>query len=111
LARNAADALKKSGGNLVFRTRALTNLTIAGHRHRLAVSAEVEDDGPGIPEALQPTIFYPLVTGARTGTGIGLTVAQELVGRHEGLIEFESRPGKTVFKMRLPLRSSGNSAS
>jgi two-component system nitrogen regulation sensor histidine kinase GlnL len=111
LARNAVDALEGHGGCLVFRTRALTNLPIAGQRHGLAVSAEVEDDGPGIPEALQATVFYPLVTGGTTGTGIGLTVAQELAGRHEGLIEFESRPGKTVFKMRLPLKPVGGSNS
>lgn len=109
LARNAVDALAGRGGQLVFRTRALSNLTIAGQRHRLVVSAEVEDDGPGIPEVLQPTVFYPLVTGGSTGAGIGLTVAQELVGRHQGLIEFESRPGKTVFKMRLPVKFAGNS--
>ena len=107
LARNALDALEGHGGHLVFRTRALTNMTIAGQRHKLVVSAEVEDDGPGIPAALQATVFYPLVTGGSKSTGIGLTVAQELVGRHQGLIEFESRPGKTVFKMRLPLQRAG----
>ena len=111
LARNAVHALQGQGGSLVFRTRALTNLTIAGQRHRLAVSAEVEDDGPGVPAALQGTVFYPLVTGGTTGTGIGLTVAQELVGRHGGLIEFESRPGKTVFKMRLPVKLAGSANS
>lgn len=105
LARNAVDALDGQGGRLVFRTRALTNFTLAGQRHRLVVSAEVEDHGPGIPEELQPTVFYPLVTGRNTGTGIGLTVAQDLAGRNHGLIEFDSRPGKTVFKMRLPLNS------
>lgn len=105
LARNAVDALAEKGGRLVFRTRALTNFTLAGQRHRLVVSAEVEDDGPGIPEELQPTVFYPLVTGRNTGTGIGLTVAQDLVGRNQGLIEFDSRPGQTVFKMRLPMDS------
>ncbi len=103
LARNAVDALGSAGGRIVFRTRALTNVTLAGQRHRLVVSAEVEDDGPGIPDELKPTVFYPLVSGRNSGTGIGLTVAQELVGRNQGLIEFDSRPGQTVFKMRLPL--------
>ena len=107
LARNAVDALEGDGGRIVFRTRALTNVTLAGKRHRLVVSAEVQDDGPGIPDELQPTVFYPLVTGRNSGTGIGLTVAQELVGRNHGLIEFDSRPGETVFKMRLPIGNGG----
>jgi len=70
------------------------------------LSAEVEDNGPGIPEELKETIFYPLVTGKPTGTGLGLTIAQDLVGRHGGLIEFTSQPGRTVFQLRLPVATS-----
>ncbi len=67
------------------------------------LSIEVEDDGPGIPEELQQTVFYPLITGRRSGTGIGLTLAQDLVSRNGGLIEFQSKPGRTVFQLRLPV--------
>lgn len=105
LARNALQALG-ARGHLVMRTRALSNYTVAGERHRLVLSAEVEDDGPGIAEELKETIFYPLVSGRDTGTGLGLTIAQDLVSRNGGLIEFDSRPGRTVFQVRLPVRSA-----
>ncbi|HET8696455.1 MAG TPA: ATP-binding protein, partial [Gammaproteobacteria bacterium] len=62
----------------------------------------VEDNGPGIPDELKETIFYPLVTGKPMGTGLGLTIAQDLVSRNAGLIEFVSQPGRTIFQMRLP---------
>jgi len=101
LARNALQALDGQG-RLVFRTRAISNYTVAGEQHRLVVSAEIEDDGPGIPEELKETIFYPLITGRTHGSGLGLTIAQDLVTRNGGVIEFTSRPGKTVFQMRVP---------
>ncbi len=102
LARNALQAIGDAG-HLTLRTRALTNYTLGGCKHRLVLSMEVEDDGPGIPDELKETIFYPLVTGSDTGTGLGLTIAQDLVSRNGGLIEFSSRPGATVFQLRLPI--------
>ena len=89
-------------GRLVVRTRVLSNFVIGGFHHRHVVSAEIEDDGPGIPEELKETIFYPLVTGKPTGVGVGLTIAQDLVSANGGLIEFTSRPGCTVFRIRIP---------
>ena len=102
LAKNAIQALGESG-QLIFRTRALTNYTLGGQKHRLVLSLEVEDNGPGVPDDLKDTIFYPLVTGRDTGTGLGLTIAQDLVSRNGGLIEFSSRPGSTIFQVRLPV--------
>ena len=101
LAKNGLQAIG-ARGQLVFRTRALNNYTLGGEKHRLVLSAEVQDSGPGIPDELRETIFYPLVTGRPTGTGLGLTIAQDLVSRNGGLIEFKSRPGATTFKMMLP---------
>jgi two-component system nitrogen regulation sensor histidine kinase GlnL len=66
-------------------------------------SLQVEDNGAGVPQELRASIFYPLVTGRANGTGLGLAVAQDLVTRHGGLIEFESEPGRTVFTLLLPL--------
>ena len=107
LARNALQAVGAQG-RLIFRTRALSNFTIGAEQHRLVLSAEIEDNGPGIPEDLKDTIFYPLVTGKPTGTGLGLTIAQDLVSRNGGLIEFVSQPGRTIFQLRLPGANGAN---
>jgi two-component system nitrogen regulation sensor histidine kinase GlnL len=56
-----------------------------------------------VPPELHKTLFYPLVTGRSNGTGLGLAVAQDIVVRHGGIIEFESEPGRTVFTLLLPL--------
>ena len=105
LVRNAATALQGQG-TITLRSRAVTNFTIGDVRHRVIASIEIEDDGPGIPADLQDTVFYPLVTGNPPGTGLGLPAAQELISRHGGLIEFESRPGRTVFIVQIPLEQS-----
>jgi two-component system, NtrC family, nitrogen regulation sensor histidine kinase GlnL len=102
LVRNAAAALD-GHGNITLRSRAVTNFTVGEQRHRVIASIEIEDDGPGIPYDLQDSVFYPLVTSRPEGTGLGLPAAQELISRHGGLIEFDSRPGRTVFYVRIPI--------
>jgi two-component system nitrogen regulation sensor histidine kinase GlnL len=106
LIRNALIALDGQG-SLTLRTRAVLNFTIGDVRHPVVANIEVEDDGPGIPTDLQDSIFYPLVTSRADGTGLGLPAAQELISRHGGLIEFDSRPGRTVFQVLIPLRECG----
>ena len=100
--RNALQALA-GRGRIVLRTRALSGVSIGSTRHRLVASVQVQDDGPGVPPQLHTSLFYPLVTGRPDGTGLGLAVAQELVSRNGGLIEFDSEPGRTVFTLLLPL--------
>jgi two-component system nitrogen regulation sensor histidine kinase GlnL len=75
---------------------------------RMAVCIEVEDNGPGVPDDIAETIFYPLVTSRRKGTGLGLPLAQDLVNRHGGLIEYESESGRTVFTVLLPIATEGS---
>jgi two-component system, NtrC family, nitrogen regulation sensor histidine kinase GlnL len=110
LGRNALQALAQlpnsERGRITLRTRALTNVNIGAQRHRLVASVQFEDNGPGVPEHLRDTLFYPLVTGRADGTGLGLAVAQDLVSRHDGLIEFESRPGQTIFTILLPFHAA-----
>jgi two-component system nitrogen regulation sensor histidine kinase GlnL len=91
------------GLTITLRSRAVMNFTIGDHRHPVVANIEIEDDGPGIPPDLQDSVFYPLVTSRAEGTGLGLPTAQDLISRHGGLIEFESKPGKTVFQVRIPL--------
>jgi two-component system, NtrC family, nitrogen regulation sensor histidine kinase GlnL len=102
IARNALNAIN-GAGRIVFRTRVVSNDALAQRRSRLVAAVEIEDDGPGVPEELRATLFYPLVTGRPGGSGLGLAVAQELVARHEGLIEYSSRPGRTVFRLLFPI--------
>ena len=102
MARNALQA-QGDLGRIVLRTRARSNATIGSMQHRLIASLQVEDSGPGVPSHLRSSIFYPLVTGRPNGTGLGLAVAQELVTRNGGIIEFESETGRTVFSLLLPL--------
>jgi two-component system, NtrC family, nitrogen regulation sensor histidine kinase GlnL len=109
LAPNTTPSSAPSGARprrLVLRTRALTNVNIGARRYRLVASVQFEDNGPGVPEHLRDTLFYPLVTGRADGTGLGLAVAQDLVSRHDGLIEFESRPGLTTFTILLPFHAA-----
>ena len=105
VARNAMQALA-GRGRIVLRTRAMTNVSIGSARHRLVASVQVQDDGPGVPAELRSSLFYPLVTGRPDGTGLGLAVAQELVCRNGGLVEFDSEPGRTIFTVLLPLGES-----
>ena len=105
LMRNAVAALEGQG-TITLKSRAVTNFTIGDTRHRVIASIEIEDDGPGIPPELQDSVFYPLVTSRPEGTGLGLPGAQELLSRHGGLIEFESKPGRTVFFVRIPLQQA-----
>ena len=102
LIRNAMTALNDRG-NLTVRTRADLGFTINEINHPVITTIEIEDDGPGIPIELQDSVFYPLVTSRPEGTGLGLPAAQELLSRHGGMIEFDSRPGRTVFFVRLPI--------
>ena len=102
LVQNALTALDGQG-QITLRSRAALNFTIGELRHPVVACIEIEDDGPGIAPELQDSVFYPLVTSRPDGTGLGLPAAQELISRHGGLIEFESRPGRTVFQVLIPL--------
>ena len=107
IAHNAAQALcdRIASGDamLTLRTRVARRVTINRHLHRLALVLHIEDNGPGIPEAIRDRIFYPLVSGREGGSGLGLTLAQTFVQQHQGTIECESEPGLTVFKILIPL--------
>ena len=87
---------------IVLRTRVLRQFTIGACRHPLVCLVEIEDNGPGMDKELRETVFYPMVTGRSQGTGLGLPIAQSVMQQHGGLIECESRPGHTVFKVMMP---------
>ena len=103
VARNAAQALD-GRGEIRMETRIARQVTIARQRYRHAVAVSIEDDGPGVPPDLGERIFNPLVSGREGGTGLGLPLAQSYVSQHQGLIEFDSVPGRTRFTILLPVR-------
>ena len=105
IVRNAAQALQGISGvrEIRLRTRVARGITLAKRRYRLALALSVEDNGPGVPEAIRDRIFFPLVSGREGGSGLGLTIAQTFIAQHNGAIECESVPGHTVFTVLLPL--------
>lgn len=109
--RNAAQAVvgTTAGPQIRLTTRVARGITFARKRHRLAVAVSIADNGPGIPEGLRERIFFPLVSGREGGSGLGLTIAQTFIAQHQGTIECESEPGRTVFTILLPLESSRDS--
>ena len=107
VAQNAAQALSderaRACAEISFKTRVARQVTLGGVRHKLALELHVIDNGPGIPEAMRDRVFYPLVSGREGGTGLGLTLAQTFVQQHQGLIECSSQPGRTDFRILIPL--------
>ncbi len=102
VARNAAQAMQGCG-EIVMRTRAARQVTLAKRRFKLAVQLQVIDNGPGIPDDIRDRIFYPLVSGRENGSGLGLSLAQSFIEQHQGAIEVESRPGRTCFTLFIPI--------
>ncbi|MBL8323925.1 MAG: PAS domain-containing sensor histidine kinase [Rubrivivax sp.] len=104
---NAAQALaaRVAAGDarIGLRTRVARQVTVGRQRFRLALELHIEDNGPGVPESIRDRIFQPLVSGREGGSGLGLTLAQTFVQQHQGTIECESAPGRTVFKIVIPL--------
>jgi two-component system, NtrC family, nitrogen regulation sensor histidine kinase GlnL len=107
IAQNAAQALAEriAAGDacITMSTRVSRQATFGKQRYRLALELHIQDNGPGVPDAMRDRIFYPLVTGRDGGSGLGLTLAQTFVQQHHGTVECESEPGKTVFKILIPL--------
>lgn len=110
VARNAAQELSiQSAGDdapapqITLRTRVARRVMLAHRQHRLAAVLSIIDNGPGVPEHIRDRIFHPLVTARPGGTGLGLSLAQDFVQQHGGIIEFESRPRHTEFRLVLPM--------
>lgn len=108
IVRNAAQALApqiaEGTAQITLCTRVVRRVTLNRKQHRLALDLQVVDNGPGIPEEIMERIFFPLVSGREGGSGLGLTLAQTFVQQHEGIIECSSTPGRTLFKVTLPLQ-------
>jgi two-component system nitrogen regulation sensor histidine kinase GlnL len=110
LVKNASEAIAegREAGRIVLRTAFRSGMRMgmpgSGARVSLPLMIEVEDNGPGVADSLKPHLFDPFVTTKRTGTGLGLALVAKIIGDHGGVIECESVPKHTVFRVLLPLQ-------
>jgi len=108
IARNAVQAMEEFGTlepSLLLRTRVRRQFTLGAERHRMVCEVAIIDNGPGIPKHIRETLFFPMVSGRAEGSGLGLSIAQSILHQHQGLIECESHPGVTEFRLLIPFEA------
>jgi two-component system nitrogen regulation sensor histidine kinase GlnL len=115
LVKNAAEAVPEDGGEIILSTAYQHGIRLAvpgsESRVHLPLVISVQDNGAGIPEDLRAHLFDPFVTTKRNGTGLGLALVAKIIGDHGGVIEFDSQPRRTVFRVLLPMvTGDGNAA-
>ncbi|SPJ22835.1 two-component system sensor histidine kinase NtrB [Palleronia abyssalis] len=106
LMKNAAEAAGPQGGTITVRTFYDHGLRVRrsdGTGAAVPLQVEVVDDGPGLPPDLVDVVFDPFVSGKENGTGLGLALVSKIVSEHDGLVAVESRPGRTAFRISLPI--------
>ena len=104
LARNAIQSMDSvDNPALKFTTRIERQFTINGTRHRNVLQIDIADNGSGIPEDLKHNLFYPMISGRPDGTGLGLPLVNTVIHQHRGIVEFDSEPGNTTFRVYIPL--------
>ncbi|QJP12809.1 nitrogen regulation protein NR(II) [Starkeya sp. ORNL1] len=108
LVKNAAEAIGDTSDGEILLTTAFrpgVRLTVPGTTTRVSLPLEfcVRDNGPGVPEDLMPHLFDPFVTTKPTGTGLGLALVAKIVGDHGGIIECDSQPRRTTFRVLMPM--------
>jgi two-component system nitrogen regulation sensor histidine kinase GlnL len=107
LVKNATEAIGDMADGEIILTTAFKpgmRLSVPGNSNRVTLPLEfcVRDNGPGVPEEILPHLFDPFVTTKANGTGLGLALVAKIIGNHGGVIECESQPGRTVFRVLMP---------
>lgn len=84
-------------------TRILHQEFLGNTFHSTVCKISIEDNGPGIPEEIKDSLFFPMISGKETGSGLGLSITQGIISQHKGVIRYESKPGKTNFSILIPI--------
>jgi two-component system nitrogen regulation sensor histidine kinase GlnL len=116
LIKNASEAIGDDpDGEIRISTafRPGVRLSVPGTEQRVSLPLEfcVQDNGPGVPDDLLPHMFEPFITTKTNGSGLGLALVAKIIGDHGGVIECDSRPGKTVFRILMPAYSDPDTPS
>ena len=115
LIKNAAEACPETGGEIVLTTAYQHGVRLAvpgtDKRMQLPLMVSIQDNGEGIPEDLRGHLFDPFVTTKTNGSGLGLALVAKIIGDHGGVIEFDSQPRRTVFRVRLPIHTAAGESN
>ena len=116
LVKNAAEAIgTREGGEIVLTTayRPGIRVQVPGASDRVALPLEfcVQDNGPGVPEDMLPHLFDPFVTTKSNGSGLGLALVAKIIGDHGGIIECDSQPSRTIFRVLMPAWKENNNSA
>jgi two-component system, NtrC family, nitrogen regulation sensor histidine kinase GlnL len=106
IVKNAAEAVPNADGEVILTTAYRHGLRLSGPgggRRHLPLMVSVADNGAGIPEDIRSHLFDPFVTTKRNGSGLGLALVAKVIGDHGGVIEFDSQPRRTIFRVFLPV--------
>jgi two-component system nitrogen regulation sensor histidine kinase GlnL len=104
IVKNAQQALGDiTNAEIKIKSRVQYSQPVNGIMHLTVCCIEIIDNGPGIPEEIQEHVFFPMISSKEDGSGLGLSIAQDIIRVHGGGISFTSKPGQTVFSIHIPL--------